>query len=266
MPVSQPNASPSNAAEDAASAPPAAAEWEPLFDPQAARGEEYEARRKKIEYVVVSLVVIYLAGYEWLRWWMKTPVQPIWLTVFAACIVGYCLLRIGLLRLQSRARHAARYVWERLTPEFARLGERGFYVFEGLTDWQGALLGPILVGPSGVYSLSVRTTPPTGSFFEKVHHLDADTLRLGPRRAFADPLGSARRAARRVAVYLEQRGVPGAAVTPVLIFPGWRMGQVPPGGQRDVLVVNEKTLAAEVLGRSPALEPKDLLALTEALK
>lgn len=240
--------------------------WEPLFDPHYARSEQQELRRKQIEYIVVAFVVTYLAIYEWLRWLVQAPMQPAALSLFAAGIVTYCLARIAILRWKRRALFAAQHLWEALAPAFNQLGSHGFYVFEGLTDRSGALLGPILVGPTGVYCLTIKTTPPTGRLLEKVDHLDTTTLRTGGRPAFGNPLELARNTAQRLETFLCQSGVPGISATPVLVFPGWRMGQQPPEEQRDVLVANETTLAREVLERPSVLEPKDILAVSDALK
>lgn len=236
-----------------------------VFDPALARGERAAVRGKITEYVIVALVVTFLAGYEWLRWVMKTELHPMWMTGFAVCIAFYGLVRAWWLGGRLRALQAGQMLWRLMSVDFSRLGERGYYLFDGVLDSQGLPLGPVLVGPSGVYSLTVRTSPPTGRPFERADHLGRSELRLGGREAFADPLGGARAGSRRVAGYLERRGVPAIRVTPVLVLPGWRMGSKPSTEDRDVLVVSEKTLAAEILAQPVLLEPKMILNLCDAL-
>jgi hypothetical protein len=192
--------------------------------------------------------------------------HPVLITVFAACIAAYCLLRIGLLRPRLRALKAGRQLWRLMSLDFAKLGERGFYLFDGIADADGSLLGPVLVGPSGVFSLIIRSNPPTGRIFERIDHLASSTLRLGGRPAFADPLGQARGLGARLARFLDDRGLPGVPVTPVLIFPGWRIGKTPDPAERDVLVVSEKTLLAEIASLPDRLEPKEILGLCTVLR
>lgn len=234
-----------------------------VFDPHGAQSEQLSLRGKVIEYALVGLVAVFIAGYEWLRTILKDALHPMWMTALAACFVAYCTARIALLQPRLRALKAGRHFWELMALDFSRLGEKGYFLFDGLKDSQGVLLGPVLAGPSGVYSLAIRTNPPTGRVFEKINHLDGSTLRLGRRAAFADPLGQARLAARRVGLFLQERGIDGIALTPMLIFPGWKMGKSPSGEERDVLVANEKTLAHEVLSRPAILEPKEIQALCE---
>jgi hypothetical protein len=236
-----------------------------VFDPALARGERAALRGKLTEYVIVALVVVFLAAYEWLRWVMRTELHPVWMTLFAVCIALYCVVRAWWLGGRLRALQAGQQLWRLMSVDFSKLGERGYYLFDGLMDGQGLPLGPVLVGPAGVFTLTVRTSPPSGRPFEKADHVDRTRLRLGGRPAFADPLGGARSAARRVAAFLESRGGAVVKVSPVLVLPGWRIGRKPAEEERDVLVVSEKTLATEVLAQPPRLEPKDILGLCEAL-
>lgn len=237
-----------------------------VFDPALARGERAAVRGKMAEYVIVGLVVAFLAGYEWLRWVMRTELHPLWMTAFAACIALYCALRIWWLRSRMVALQAGQMLWRLMEVDFSHLGERGYYVFEGVMDARGLPLGPVLVGPSGVYSLTVRNSPPTGRPFERADHVSRNELRLAGRPAFADPLGAARSASRRISTFLGGAGVEARLVVPVLVLPGWKLGSVPAAAERDVLVVSERTLASEVLARPVVLEPKDLLAVCEVLR
>jgi hypothetical protein len=236
-----------------------------IFDPSLARGERSAVRGKIAEYLIVALVVAFLAGYEWLRWVMRTELHPLWMTAFAVIIALYCVVRAWWLGARLRALQAGQMLWRMMSVDFSHLGERGYYLFDGVLDAQGLPLGPVLVGPSGVYSLMVRSAPPTGRPFEKADHLSRSELRMGGRPAFADPLGGARAAARRVGGFLQGRGVEPVVVTPVLVLPGWRIGSTPAVSERDVLVVSERTLAAEVLAQPTRLEPKAILNLCEAL-
>ncbi|MFN0129206.1 MAG: hypothetical protein ACKV19_21260 [Verrucomicrobiales bacterium] len=248
---------------DAARVPESLSE---VFDPALARGERAAVRGKLTEYVIVALVVGFLAGYEWLRWVMRAELHPIWMTLFAFCIALYCLARVWWLSGRLRALQSGQGLWDSLVVDFSELGERGYYLFDGIRDMHGLPMGPVLVGPTGVFSLTVRTSPPTGRPFEKADHVDRHKLRLGGRPAFADPLGGARRMAQRVSAVLVLRGAGELPVVPMVVLPGWRMGSRPAEDARDVLVVSEETLAREVLNQPGHLEPKAILEVCEALR
>jgi len=218
------------------------------------------------EYIIVALVVVFLAGYEWLRWVMRTELHPVWMTLFALCIALYCLAHVWWLRGRLRALQSGQLMWDLLAADFSQLGERGYFLFDGVVNEQGLPLGPVLIGPAGVFSVTVRHAPPSGRPFEKVDHIGRSELRVGGRAAFADPLGSARRAAQRVRTHLVSRGLEGVRVWPVLVLPGWRIGNKPEESERDVMVASESTLAAEVLRHPSVLEPKAILEVCEVLR
>lgn len=237
-----------------------------IFDPAMARGERAALRGKVAEYLIVALVVAFLAGYEWLRWVMRTELHPLWMTAFALCIALYCSVRAWWLWARLRALQTGQHVWRTMGMDFSLLGERGYYLFDGEVDERGTPLGPVLIGPGGVFSLTVRTSPPTGSPFEKAKQVGRSELRLGRRPAFADPLGGARSAARRVANHFRVVTGEEVSVTPVLVLPGWRIGGAPTADERDVLIVSETTLAAEVLSCPPQLEPKEILGYCDVFQ
>ncbi len=234
-----------------------------VFDPQVLRSEHAALRGKIVEYCLVAVIVLGIAGYEWLRTVISMPQQPLVMTVFALLIVAYCAMRIGILWPQFRSVKGGQNLWRMMMVDFAALGEKGFYLYDGLRDADGTALAPVLVGPKGVFTLVIRTNPPTGRLGEKIEHLDNQTLHVGGRPAFADPLSQARVAAQRVASLLARAEVECDRVWPVLLYPGWKITGSP--ADRDVLVTSEKSFVQEVTSVPGALEPKQILALTEVL-
>jgi hypothetical protein len=236
-----------------------------FFDPALARNEVTQLKGKMLEYGVVGLVVIFIAAYEWLRRLVGLPQHLVWIVLFAAGIAAYCAVRIALLSRRLGALVGGENLWRSMRLDFESLGERGFYLFDGLKDSRGLSLGPILVGPTGVFSLNIRSNPRSGALFEKIDHVDAQSLLISGHPALADPLGQARASAERVRSWLKRGGVGEVPVTPMLIYPGWNLGRRPPDERRDVLVANERTLASEVLSCPRRLEPRDIIPICQAL-
>ncbi len=236
-----------------------------FLDPITGRSELHQIKGRAVEYVVVMVFVSFLAGYEWLRWAFDIPYQPIWISVFALCIVGYALFRLMLLRPRVRVLEEGQQTWKMILVDFESLGHKGFLLFDGVTDLQGLELGPVLVGPSGVYSISIRSNAMEGKLFERIEHTDRETLLVGSRPALGDPLGQARVAAARLKRFLEANGAGGVPVQPIIAFPGWPLGGKPAAEERDVWVVNEQTLATEVLLAPGHLEPRDIILVSQVL-
>ncbi|MGI8602698.1 MAG: hypothetical protein ACR2OZ_06815 [Verrucomicrobiales bacterium] len=236
-----------------------------FFDPALARNEAAQLKGKVFEYAVVALVVIFISTYEWLRKLIGLPQQLMEITVFALAVAGYCALRIWLLWQRVRALQSAQRGWRMMEGDFESLGEHGFYLFDAVHDAAGSNLGPVIAGPTGIFSLSIRSNPRTGALFEKVEHVDARTVLIGGRPGLADPLRQARKAAAGVQSFLESQGLKDFPVTPILLYPGWKLARPPALEERDVIVTNEKTLASEVEDCPRILEPKHLIPICEAL-
>jgi hypothetical protein len=236
-----------------------------FFDPALARNEATQLKGKMLEYGIVALVVLFIAAYEWLRRLIGLPQQLVWIVLFAFGIAAYCAVRIALLHRRLRALSGGENLWHSMRADFDSLGEHGFYLFDGLKDARGLNLGPVLVGPTGVFSLNIRSNVRSGALFEKIDHVDSRSLLIAGHPALADPLGQARASAERVRMWLESRGSANVPVSPMLVYPGWNLGRRPPDADRDVIVANEKTLASEVLSFPRRLEPKHIIPICQAL-
>jgi hypothetical protein len=218
---------------------------------------------KALEYGIVALVVLFIGSYEWLRRFIGLPQQLVGITIFALALAAYCVARIWLLRRRISALQATTEPWEVIERDFNSLGEKGFFLFDELRDDAGVPLGVVIAGPTGVFVLNVRSNPPRGLPLEKIEQLDADTLLIGGRRALAKPLAHARQAAARVQQWFAARGLSNVPVTPLLIYPRWKIGARP--AQQDVIVANAQTFASEIQNAPQRLEPRDLIPVCELL-
>lgn len=235
-----------------------------IFSPQRARSETMRLRGKILEYALVGGFVVALAAYEWLRQMIRLPQPLLGLTLFAAALAGYCGVRIALLIPRLRTLRRGRQAWRSLQIDIDQLTQRGFYLFERVQDEAGMELGPVLAGPSGIYPLSIRSNARRGGLFETVEQPDSQSLLIDGRPPLGDPLAQARAAAERLERLLASRNLPAAPVIPVLVYPGWKIGQRA-RGEPEVLLTSEKDLAAEILRRPSVLEPRELIPLCEGL-
>ena len=236
-----------------------------IFDPGKARDERAQLRGRMAEYAVVAAAVTFLAAYEWLRALIDLPQSPLWITFFAVLIVAYCAVRVTLLRPKLLAASMDGRTWEAFRQDFGGLGEHGYLFFASPADESGSSLGPVLVGPTGVYSICFRSNRPTGRLLEKVEAVDGDTLHVGGRPALGNPLGLARAMAGRLAHWLAAHGYDDVPVQAVLLYPGWTIGKQLPEAERDVLLANEKTFSVEVQSGPTQIQPRCLIGLGELL-
>lgn len=238
----------------------------PLFDETRDRSRRAELLGRIGEYLLVSLIVLVIAGIEVGRWYFKTPAQPVWVCAFAAALIAYAAVRIfwmiPQLRILAREREARRLL--RLAIE--RLCARGYVLFEGVTSPRGWSLGLLLAGPNGVFCLIPRFVPRGRNLMETVEHVDRSTLRIGKNEVLADPLDQARRAAASLYDLLAAAGLVTVPVQPIVVFPGWTIQRPASFKDPDVLVTGEHDLENTVREAGSPIEPKDLIAVSLVLE
>ncbi len=147
------------------------------------------------EYLLVSLIVLVIAGIEVERWYFNTPPQPVWVCAFAAGLIGYAAVRVWFILPQLRTLGREREARRLLRTVLQGLCAKGYVLFEGVTGARGWSLGSVVVGPTGVFCLVSRFVPRGRDLSEKV------STRMTPRCASAatksSPTLSIRRGGRR---------------------------------------------------------------------
>lgn len=215
------------------------------------------------EYIIVAAFTTIMATFEWVRSWMELPPQPVAVSFLAAGLMFYATARIYLITRKLNALNAARDGRKRLNLQLEQLGDRGYYVFDGIIDNYGLSLGSVLVGPTGLYVIEVKTYTQSGSTRDRIEQPTPETLFIGGRPALGNPLRQARYAARRLAITLESKGAEGYNPRALLVFPGWKIGKAHEKG--DVRILNESILADFLKQQPIVLETRDVIVLCEAL-
>ena len=103
---------------------------------------------------------------------------------------------------------------------------------------RNANIDHVLVGPGGVFAIETKTYSIFGNGAVGVE--ESGILRLSNKPVFKDPLGQAAASARSVSEILQERMRQPFRVTPVLVFPGWKLR----GAKKDtgVIVATDATL------------------------
>jgi hypothetical protein len=162
---------------------------------------------------------------------------------------------VAVLRREQRARHNLRLAIDEICA-------RGWLFFDGLTDMRGHLLGSVLAGPGGLFTIIPRFIARGSNLSEKVRQTDADTLMIGSHRILADPIGQARLAARSLYGVLADEGMETIAVRPVVVFPGWQIEPPPEDIEPDVCILSDRDLVARLTESPEVLEAKDLIGVS----
>ena len=218
------------------------------------------------EYLLVSLVVLVIAGIEVGRWYFETPPQPLLVCAFAVALISYAAVRVWFilpqLRILAREREARRSLKAALT----HICAKGYVLFEGVADPRGWLVGSVIAGPTGIFCLVSRYIPRGHDLSEKLEHLSDSSLHLAGREIMADPLTQARRAAASLYEMLATAGLETVPVQAIVVFPGWTIERADDFSDREIIVANEQSLESEIRQSATRIEPRQVIAVSLLLE
>lgn len=213
-----------------------------------------------LDYLVFAFMFCLLAAWEWLRRWLALPRIPEFLTVVAVGVAAYCGFRIFRFRKEIRNLNQAEKGERRIAELLRQLRRRDYVAFDDLLV-RNANIDHVLVGPGGIFAIETKAYWIFGD--GRVGVDESGVLRLSGKPAFKDPLRQATLAAQAVAKVLQDRMQKQYDVTPVLVFPGWKLR----GARREtgVIVLTDAIIAEFFEGRSRLLANQDVSSICSHL-
>ncbi len=237
-----------------------------LFDDSTTRERQSALTGRIAEYAIIVLVVFVITGLEISRWLFRTPPQPLLFSFMALCLTGYATVRVALIWRQVRVLRREQRARQNLRAAIGDICARGWLLFDGLLDGKGHLLGSVLAGPGGVFTLIPRFIVRGDDLTESVARRDADTLAIGNQEILADPVGQARRASQALYELLAEGGQETIPVQPVLIFPGWNITPDSAGADADVWLLSDTDIVPRLTRLPVVMEARDLIAVSLLLE
>ena len=237
-----------------------------LFDESSSRERQSALTGRIAEYAIITFVVLVIAGMEIARWKFNSPPQPMLFSFVAVCLTAYAATRVVFIWRQLAVLRREQLARQNLRSAIDDICARGWLLFDGITDPRGHLLGSVLAGPGGVFSLIPRFIARGGNLHERVEQPDADTLTISGQKVLADPLGQARRAARSLYEVLAAEGLDTVPVQPVVVFPGWQVAAPPDAVAADVWVLSDRDIVPRLTQAPTVMEARDLIAVSLLLE
>lgn len=213
---------------------------------------------------IVSLLLILLAGLEWLRWWVPLPPNPLPSTTLAVVAILYTWRKgfplVGVIRNLRLGREGERVVGQMLEP----LREKGYRVFHDIPG-DGFNIDHAIVGPAGVFTIETKTRTKSVRGNPKILY-DGHAIRIEDGPAYQEPLKQARAQAQWLTSFLNDGCTTRFTVRPVVVFPEWYVERTGPRSKEDVWVLNPKALE-KFLDHEPHVLSVDTIdAASHALK
>lgn len=192
-----------------------------------------------LEYLIVSVVVAVLAGFEWWRWYFNSPPNPWLLTSLALVVCAYCGMRIvpllHSLRKLKQGRDGERVIGHQLEA----LRAQGFKVLHDVPG-DGWNIDHVLIGIKGIYCVETKTISKQKGETEITY--DGQQVRINGLVPDRNPIIQVKSASRWLHDFIKRHTGKDFLLRPVLLYPGWFVSKQPSGS--DVWVLNEKVLPA----------------------
>ena len=218
------------------------------------------------EYLVVAIFCLTIAGYEWVRWSLEQPPNPVPVTVFTGFLFSYVLLKVWLTWPHVKAAKADLEGAQEARRTIKSVASRGYYLFEPPGIQSDELMsGSVVIGPTGVFALTVRTFSRDRKRRDLITVGPGDNFTVSGRTPIGDPAVQAKRVAHWVQGVIEKVSAVQIDVTPVVVCPGWAIS-AKQGGIEGVIVVNEDSLEDAILrsARAP-ITTGEIIGACEAL-
>lgn len=207
-------------------------------------------------YAICTLMVVWLAFYDWIRYGFDIPIKPWVNTVAAVIVAAWSVPKILGLRKDVRRLRQARD-GERIVAEVLdQLRADGAAVYHDLKA-PGFNVDHVVACRQGIYVVETKTySKRKGSKIT----FDGTTLLADGWRPTRDPVEQARAISRWVSETLREGTGKTYPVKPVLVFPGWYVNSIRAHGGSDVWVLNPEALPTFIENQHGKLSDEELHA------
>ncbi|MEA1936709.1 MAG: nuclease-related domain-containing protein [Patescibacteria group bacterium] len=190
---------------------------------------------KILLYIICIFIFVLMTLIEWSRWYFNTPPQPIFWTLITVIISIYFIRRIlGYIKEVENCklgRDGEKIVGESLD----KLKEKGYKVFSDIID-ERFNIDHILIGPSGVYTIEVKTrSKRMGN--PKISY-DGVNIKIDGLSPDKNPITQAKSQKYWLKNFILEHTKIKIEVKPVVIYPGWFIKSK--SNNAEVWVLNEK--------------------------
>ncbi len=217
---------------------------------------------EKVDYHIVIIVVFAVVTlFEWYRWFLKVPINPIIFSIFPIIIFAFSIRKIliykkNIKRLQM-ARDGERIVGESLE----LLRAKGYLVFHDIIGGNFNI-DHVIVGQNGVFTVETKTVSKPNKGQAEIHY-DGEGIIINGFSPDRDPIIQAKAQANWLKDLLKDFTGRSVHVQPVILYPCWFVSRQPKGSE--LWVLNEKAFPAFLDNERSLLNSEEVHAIAAHL-
>ena len=210
-------------------------------------------------WAVVIILAVFLAIFEWIRWWGAISPQPLLVSILAVVACGLAVWKIRKMAPHAHNLNLGRQGEIIVSQCLDKLKANGYRVFADVVG-DGFNVDHVLVGPGGVFAIETKTRRKPEGDARVIY--DGNKLTVNGHIPDRDPIVQVKAASRYVRDIIEPV-VSDIDVQPVVIFPGWFVDHT---GSLDVWVFNEKHFLTWMEDRWRRLSDDNVRLISRAIE
>jgi len=208
-------------------------------------------------YFFAGFIFVYLAGYEWWRYFKNPPPSPKTLSFFALLFVLYCAYKINKILRKVKAIKLGREGERAVGQYLDCLREKGHRIFHDILG-DNFNIDHVIISKKGIFVVETKT-------YSKPEKGEAKIIFNGEELSI-DGFGGQDKQVFQVKaetkwlqnVLLETTGKK-FSVQPVILFPGWYVESTSKGKESGIWVLNPKALPTYIENKPEILSQDDMM-------
>ena len=221
-----------------------------------------EIRRLLVEdytiYLFFAALFIFLAFYEWIRWFFKSPPFPLITTGLAGIITIYSAFKVKQIKRKLHNLKQGREGEKAVGQYLESLRVAGYQVLHDVPG-ENFNVDHVLIGETGIYAIETKTIskPAKG---KAIVEYDGKKIIVNGFIPDRDPLVQTKASAGWIRELLRESTGKDLAVRGVVLYPGWYISGQP--RNVEVWVLNPKSLPAFIEHENRVISPEDVHLFT----
>ena len=228
---------------------------------QSVQEEIDQVVEKYADCAVLFGLALVAAMMEWVKWFFKSPPQPLLSTGLAALVGIFVIIKALKTRRRLKVLKLGRDGEKVVGQSLERLRERGYRVLHDIVG-NGFNIDHVLIGPTGIYTIETKTiSKPAKGCCEIVY--DGEKITVNGFTPNRDPIVKAKAQSHWIKGFLREAITKELPIRPVVLYPGWFVKPQPPGCE--VWVLHPDALPSFLKNERTLLDARDIQAIEGCL-
>lgn len=194
-----------------------------------------------LPYFIAAALVMAMAASEWWRFYQDSPPSPKTMTVFALCVVAYCIYKIRKILREVKSLRLGMDGEKEVGETLDELRESGCKILHDITG-ENFNLDHVIISTKGIYVVETKTYSKPARGDAHVEY-DGEKITIPCRRYGSNaPIIQTLAASKWLRELLQKMTGKQFSVYPVVVFPGWFITQTQEARKAKVWVLNPKAL------------------------